>query len=405
MSNQIRERTVQILYILATCILAFKLIGLDRFTSLSFHLGIAFSFLLWVESTKLTKIDFLLISMLWLALFNILISLLLNDTNLSASYFEKYIHFASTCVLFAAAAKTSISEKTAKVITKLNTVIAALFVLMFYLDPRTVYMMKERVTDYLTFRISNPNATALFLLCVAIREFLSMIRAKKAASRIIHGVLHGYMVFFIYETQSRTSLLALNLFWIMYLIFTVRKINTMRMSKLVTTIIVILPLAFVVGYFVVLESNWAADLFSFMVYEGKGLDSRVLVWKYAFQYILSSPLIGAYGKLGTLVRHLQMHNTHLDVWVSYGVIVLVMFCVFLYQVIQVVSERCKTKQNFMELVGFFAAIFVGAGEAAMVSGGLGIYIYIAGFLLMTDARIEEPELLLIRYKNKLGKHL
>lgn len=59
----------------------------------------------------------------------------------------------------------------------------------------------------------------------------------------------------------------------------------------------------------------------------------------------------------------------------------------------------------MELVGFFAAIFVGAGEAAMVSGGLGIYIYIAGFLLMTDAQIEEPELLLIRYKNKLGKHL
>lgn len=388
MSKQVRDRTVKILYLVATCIVVFRLLGLNRFASLSFYAGVLCTILLWFECRNITKTDYLMMAMLWIALINILLSTLKNNAKLSIDYLEKYIHFASTCIFFSAASKFSISEKTADLIRKLNAITALCFVAVYFLDPIGVYLWNNRVSGYLMFRFENPNMTAQFLLCILMREFLSVFEENGFLRKLIHGILCGWMVFFLVLTGCRTAIIAVGAFLVLYLFLTVRKMKAVHLPRFVTAGIVVLPILFVAIYFGILKSDGLVGMFEFMDKEGKNLDSRQVIWTYALEYISGSPVIGAYGSLGTLIHHTQMHNTHLDVWVAYGPVVLTLFCVFLYRIIRVTNGNCKSRKHFIELIGFFAILLMGTGEAAMVSGGLGVYIFIGGFLLMANAQPE-----------------
>ena len=86
-----------------------------------------------------------------------------------------------------------------------------------------------------------------------------------------------------------------------------------------------------------------------------------------------------------------MLNTHLDVLASYGIVVFILFMSFLRKIGVYTSSVSNSSQNFIALAGFFACIIAGSGEAALVSGGTGIYILIGGLLLF--ARDEIPKMI------------
>ena len=92
-----------------------------------------------------------------------------------------------------------------------------------------------------------------------------------------------------------------------------------------------------------------------------------------------------------------MHNTHLEIAASYGVIVMILVCILLAVYIYRRGHVCQNKQGMSYILGFCGAILVGLGEAALFSGGLGIYIFVGAYLLMGNAfEAQSPS---IREKN------
>ena len=73
-----------------------------------------------------------------------------------------------------------------------------------------------------------------------------------------------------------------------------------------------------------------------------------------------------------------------DILASYGIIVFVMVCIFLYGVMRRKQERKQSYTQTIALVGFICALLLGIGEAALFSGGLSVYLYFGIFLLTNN---------------------
>ena len=79
----------------------------------------------------------------------------------------------------------------------------------------------------------------------------------------------------------------------------------------------------------------------------------------------------------------QMHNTHLDILVSYGTVILILTCYLLHSVIRSADGE-NMKEETMVRLCFCGTIIMGMGEAALFSGGLGIYLFAGMFLLLCN---------------------
>ena len=146
------------------------------------------------------------------------------------------------------------------------------------------------------------------------------------------------------------------------------------------------PILFVAGYLLLINIPWIQNALSFLVGEGKTLTSRLSVWEPAMEYLRLSPLFGAYSQISNGTGLSQLHNTHLDIAASYGVIVLILVCVLLYKYLYQGGRYYANKWSYIYILGFVCTLILGIGEAALFSGSLGLYAFIGTFLLFS--RIE-----------------
>ena len=165
--------------------------------------------------------------------------------------------------------------------------------------------------------------------------------------------------------------------------------KNLHISKMTASLFAIFPALFLVPYMLLIYTPWMQEAFDFLVDEGKGLDSRMRTWEPAVQALKGSPLLGAYCDISNGTGASQMHNTHLDIAVSYGVPVLVLVCLLLRNYLYQHGRRYENKQEYIYILGFACAIMLGIGEAGLFSGGLSLYIFIGTFLLFTDWKEEE----------------
>ena len=119
-----------------------------------------------------------------------------------------------------------------------------------------------------------------------------------------------------------------------------------------------------------------------MISEGKTVDSRYYVWKYAFNNFKSSPIFGAYNQISNGTGTSQMFITHLDILASYGIIVFILTSYFFYQIVKNVNSRSHDIKSKIFLLSFIAVLILGMCEAALVSGGLSIHILVGDFLII-----------------------
>ncbi|MBP1576223.1 MAG: hypothetical protein J6A68_01695, partial [Oscillospiraceae bacterium] len=89
----------------------------------------------------------------------------------------------------------------------------------------------------------------------------------------------------------------------------------------------------------------------------------------------------------------QMHNTHLDLAASYGIPVMVFFCLLLTFYLYQREKNYSDKKSFFFLLGFICALMLGIFEAALVSGGMGIYLFMGIFLLLANPNRAEDEVI------------
>lgn len=388
--TQIDTFLIRILYLFAAGIVISTVLGYNAVSSAFFGLTFVLIVLLWLAGSlrKVTLSDAILFLIIGLALGNIIISAAIDESPISFAYLKKYIMFISTLVFFQSAYKLRIDSNTEQYLLFLNSVIALFFVAVFVLNPPTLYMIRGRISNYLTFGFTNPNLTALFLMCTYTGELIQLFRNKNLFGKLLHLLLMSAVGFFIWETGSRNCLLTLVLVTGLCCILYLTK-NGFRLPRWFSFVIAIWPLLFVAAYFTFVDSSKIQEMFSFLVEEGKGLDARLSVWLPALQIYAKFPLWGAYSQISRGTGMSQMHNTHLDILASYGAPVLILVCCLLYGMLRG-DNTGNTKKETMARICFSGTIIMGMGEAALFSGGLGIYLFAGMFLLLCN-REQEPE--------------
>ena len=83
----------------------------------------------------------------------------------------------------------------------------------------------------------------------------------------------------------------------------------------------------------------------------------------------------------------HVHNTHLDVWMSYGVVPFILFFTLLHKVTWLSYQQTSTRFQRMSLYAFMACFIQGFFEASLMSGSAGLFLLSFGFLLLSNANI------------------
>lgn len=370
---------IKLQFLLLSGIVMTQALGKPSLSSLLFTLTFAVTVCLWLVSAekRIGTADALAILIVALSCLHVSVNTLASGTLVSFAYCKKLIMFWSTVLFFAATSRYRPERSAAEFVFRWNTALGMFLIGMYLAQRHQMYLLNHRVSRYLTFRFTNPNLTAAFLLAVCMIEMIRVLTVRKRVLQVVHAVLAAWMAYFIFETGARNAQLLLALF----LAVLVSPQKKMPMTAPMAALIAVFPLLFAAAYLLLVNTPGVQKVFAFLTGEGKKLDSRVGIWSYALEQFISSPLLGAYSQIVTSKTHTQLHNTHLDVMASYGLPVLILLCAFLYRVLREENPDIRNRKRKLCRMGFSVLLLTGMGEAMLFSGGLGVYIF-AGVLRM-----------------------
>ena len=85
----------------------------------------------------------------------------------------------------------------------------------FWTNRSQCMLFHGRVSKYLTFGMTNPNLTGIYMLCIEVYCVIAIFRFKNWMARLIALTLAGTSAYFLFLTNARNALIALVLFYIM----------------------------------------------------------------------------------------------------------------------------------------------------------------------------------------------
>lgn len=378
---------LKLLYAVAAGIVITQALGLDNVTSILFLLTFPLTVVLWGRSIrrKLDSTDMLVLLTAVLAVVSVLLNALITETTISFNYIKKLIIFIMSLLFLSMANRMRVERSFIRYVNAIVDSLTVFLIAMYFIAGPRMYMINGWVTKYLTFGFSNPNLTGLFLVCLYMLTVYRLFSREKVAIKLIHIAMAAFLAWFVLETRSRNCLLIMMLYTAIcaWLIFRGRK--KMRIGKGMSVTIAVFPAIFVLLYMALISAEWVKKVFSILIEEGKLLDSRTVVWTKAMEFVVRSPILGAYSELSDGTGMFQMHNSHLDVMASYGIPAMFLVCVLLQKCLHQKGRVYQEKHAYLYILGFACAIMLGIGEAALFSGGMGIYIFVGAFLLLTDS--------------------
>ena len=381
--RQIKMGLLSLDYLLGVIIIACQLFALRDMASALFYGTFFVTLILWVSTLfdSVNDIDILAIFIIVLAFSNVLVNGISSGAEVSFQYFKKYIMFSCTVIFFASAVKLELEKRTIKFLNICYAGTGALFLLVYLFGGRRIYYISGRYSSYLTFGFTNPNLTAIFLSCIVMYLVVIANAEKNIYKKIIFFAIVTAEIFFVFKTRSRNALLATAIFIVIFAVEVLFK-KRLKIKKWMLAIAAVFPLVFALLYLQLVQRSVVQKYFSFIIEEGKKLSSRISIWRPALKEFQRSPFFGAYYQISNGTGMSQLHNTHIDILSSYGVVVLILVCVYLYKVMcranaQGTDRSVSTKM----LIAFVCTILLGTGEAALFSGGLGIYLFVGIFLL------------------------
>ena len=381
----IKSLILKILYSFAGAIVCLQVIHMDRYVSFCFYATFYLTLAFWISCTrqKTQRIELWVLGCLIVALINVLINAALSGTTVTMQYLKKLLSFFSTLLFFSAAYKTEPNASLRRWIYGVLDFISVYLIVTYFYQGQRAYLFNGIVSNCLTFGFTNPNLTGLFLAVIIMLEMNRFPTLMRSWKQIPACAEICFLLFFLLKTQARNAMFAVLLFLALFFILTLRKVKQLHFRKAVSKIAAVWPLLFAGIYIPLLQLPGVVKLFSFLGSAGKKLTSRMEIWLHALQHWTSSPIFGAYAQASNGTGVSQYHNTHIDILVSYGPIVLCIVCFALYSLIYLNGKR-QSRQQFLLTIGFICAIVLGVGEAAIFSGGLGVYLYAGAFLLLRN---------------------
>lgn len=362
---------LKVLFALEGLLIALQLAGLDAWVSGLFTLTFPLVAMLWVLSLRKTVslADVGIFMTVVLAAACVLIDCVVSGGVFGWAYLKKLVMLATTLLFFSAMDRLHADSRLAAFLLGVSDLLALLFVAMHGIGGTAMYLRDEKVSQYLTFGFSNPNLVTLFLAMLAMLQLLRAGEKRKW----LHRLLAVCLLYFVVRAGSRNAMLALTISVIAY--GRLRKRQELRIGKWLSGFLAWLPLVFAAVYMLLIQLPEVQTYLAVFDAAGKPITSRAEVWQRAWDAVRSAPLCGGYGSISDGTGASQMHNSHLDVAASYGLIVLVMLCAHL--------RRWLMHGRNRYILGFVTMLLLGMGEAAFFSGGLGVYLFAGAFLLLS----------------------
>ena len=382
------------LYFSVAGVIIFQALDISRLTSILFTLTFPLTVLLWLRSVrkKISMLDILTLITSVASIVFVLLNAMVQNADLNLSYMRKAIMFVMALLFLQTSYRMRVERSMITFVNGVVDFLTLFLIAIYFVRNEQMHMFHDRVSMYLTFGFENPNATGMFLSCLYMLELYRLFSPERWYIKILHIVMAVFMALFVLETQARNSLLIIVLFTIVCALLIFRGRKNMRMKPFWSVVLACFPALFAWGYLAVVEMDWFAKVFAFLTGEGKTLNARVKIWSEAWTKLKESPLIGAYHQISNGTGMSQMHNTHVDIASSYGWLVLVAVCVLLGNYFYQKGRVYKDKESYIYILGFACAVMLGIGEAALFSGGLGIYVFVATFLLLSNAtEAEQPK--------------
>lgn len=367
-------------------IIVSQTLEMDDMTSFFFLMTFPLTVLLWLRSVRkrIVNTDIIMILIIVAASISVLLDLVSADAVPTFTYLKKLIMFIMAVMFLQTAYKMRVGRKMVRFIDRLVDFLTLYLIFMYFTDNSTMHVLNGYVTRYLTFCFDNPNIAGLFLTCLYMLEMYRLFARERWYFKLLHITMAAFLAWFVLETQSRNCLLVLAVFTAACFWLEFRSRRRLHFTKGWARIVAWFPLLFVAVYMLLIYTPWIQDMFAFLVDEGKRLDSRVYIWTQTIKIIAGNPFIGSYFLSSNGTGVAQLHNSHLDIAVSYGIPVLLMMgsqlTTYLYQR----GRYYEEKVTYSYILSFSCAIMLGIGEAALFSGGLGIYVFVGLFLLLSS---------------------
>lgn len=377
-------------YVAGSVIVVSQVLGANGLASMLFYLTFAISALLWLCTLveQVEPIDLVAIVTIVVASANVVANSILAMTPLSFDYLKKLMIFACSVIYLTSCTKARVPARTLRRVPYMSFAVGAVLLASYVLRNTQMHLLGGLRSTYLTFGFTNPNLTALFLACFIMILVLEGMRARQWWLRSAFLVMAAIEVIFLYETQSRNALLAIGVFLVVAILAAMLGPGRIVFHKWLFAFVSVFPLLFVGAYMAFVGNEDLMQAFSFLSGEGKGLGSRTSIWQDALDRFWESPIFGAYSQLSNGSGMSQMHNTHMDILASYGIVVLILTCVFLYLIMARSWDGGNRQTRIVGVAAFECVIMLCVGEAALFAGGLAVYVFMGYFLLYANQASE-----------------
>ena len=379
---------INLLYVLVLAIVFFTLSENGSMVSLCFlatNLIIVTSFMrFFISKCKSRTLLFIIIILCIILSFSHVA--LLAPSTVTNEYYTKVVLFSISLMNGFYFLNSRINQSNLTFIF-ISHIVVSFFYLIFYNKGFSVFEGEL----LLTLNFSNPNTTGAFIVNTILYLLIFILS---------HGLNNKFLSFFIkflcgclviglfmllQLTGCRSALLAL-IFFIIACFIDVCISDKIFKKKSVLLLFSIWAFVFAMVY-LSLKGDFNIGDFANET-AGKTSATRLRVWTDAIECINNNIFCGDYNKVFQNPLK-QMHNTHLDIFASYGLIPFLLFIVYLYKLLRKSASHTTNLMSRSALYAFMSCLILGIFEAGLVSGSTGLQVYTYGFLLIINFTSEE----------------
>lgn len=307
-------------------------------------------------------------------------------------YYKKAIMYIATLVWMTCCIHSKINTKTVIWIILLNFLINIIYII-FYRQGFTVF---EGQT-LLSMNFLNPNQAGMFIqnsllyMCVFMTagQDLGMNKYYYIISLIILIPLFLFVSYLMYLTGCRSSIMSLLAFLVLVCADYFIK-NGFRLKRWMLFIIAIFPFLFAIIYINYI-TLFDFDVSMGMEDAGKSSTTRVSVWAPVIDNISYYLVYGDYYGISNGTGISQLHNTHVDVLASYGLIPFILFIIILYKTLRKSMSNANCRFQRISLFAFISCMISCTFEASLVAGSGGLFLLTLGFLLLANFKKDNYE--------------
>ena len=319
-----------------------------------------------------------------ICLLNVIINAFLNNGNLSFEYLKKLIMFITFVLMLTQSCTEGpdVSERAFKILKFFPILGAIELISSFFFLGNT-----STLAHAITLGFSNPNFAGMWLLHFILYAVLLFMNYKEHKLLVLMAPVIILLGWLLYLTGARSCFLALAVFFLMLIL---KKLNIV-VPPWACTIIAVFPFVFAFIYVRIIENPWVNNTFGFLVSVGKGLNSRVGIWNNAIDVFLNHPLFGDYYGISHGTGQSQLHNTHLDVMCSYGLVPIILYVVIIKKTLQRILAQAVSFNQYGAFSAFCTVLIVGCFEAAMVSGAMGMNLLTIGYVVLAYENLKQKD--------------